>query len=61
MPAASKPTKDRIADATTWLADTPRAERGGAAIPQLQSRFGLSLHDAVAVVRENNLRLARAS
>lgn len=50
-----------VAKAAAWLASTTRAERGGAAIPELQRRFGLSLKAAVAVVRENNLRLARAT
>lgn len=58
MPASRKPV-DPVADAAAWLADTPRSQRGSA-IPELRHRFGLSLDQAVAVVRENNLRLARA-
>ncbi|MES0100918.1 hypothetical protein [Mesorhizobium sp. M0019] len=61
MPATSKPTAASLAEAATWLAQTPRAERGGAAIPQLQRRFGLTLEQALDVVRQNNLRLARAA
>lgn len=61
MPAASKPTAGPIGDAAKWLADTPRAQRGGAIVPQIQIRFGLSLQEAVAIVRQNNLRLARSA
>ena len=61
MPAPSKPTGDRVAEATAWLADTPRAERGGHAVPELMKRFGLSAVEACAVIRANALRLARAN
>lgn len=60
MSALSKPDA-AIVKAAVWIASTTRAERGAPAIPELQRRFGLSLKEAVAVVRENNLRLARAT
>lgn len=53
-------TTNRLAEAAVWLADTPRARRGPT-IPELRRRFDLSLEQAIAVVRENNLRLARAT
>lgn len=51
---------DSAAEAAAWLRDTPRSQRGPT-IPELRRRFGLSLEQAVAVVRANNLRLARAT
>lgn len=52
---------DPIAEAAAWLATTPRAERGGAAVPELKRRFELSLAEALVVIRDNNLRLARST
>ncbi|WP_189379717.1 hypothetical protein [Mesorhizobium sp. M4B.F.Ca.ET.013.02.1.1] len=52
---------DKLAKAARWLAETPRAERGSAAVPALQRRFGLSVAEACEIIRENNLRLARAT
>jgi len=50
----------RLAPALAWLSSTPRAQRAGAIVLQLQERFGLSLHEATAVCREHHLKLARA-
>ncbi|WP_378948034.1 hypothetical protein [Mesorhizobium sp. ANAO-SY3R2] len=47
--------------AAAWLAETPRAERGGAAVPALVKRFGLTREQAIEAIRENNLRQARAT
>lgn len=52
---------DTMAEAASWLATTPRAERGGAAVPVLVKRFGLTREQAIAVIRANNMRLARAT
>jgi len=52
---------DNLAKAARWLAETRRAERGGAAVPELQRRFGLSAAEACHVIAVNNLRLARAA
>ncbi|RWI85955.1 MAG: hypothetical protein E5X33_00155 [Mesorhizobium sp.] len=45
-----------IQQAVQWLLDTPRHERQGAAVPLLKARFGLSTGEAVAAVREFNVR-----
>jgi hypothetical protein len=51
---------DKLARAAQWLAETPRHERGGAAVPALQRRFGLTAVEACQVIAANNVRLARA-
>lgn len=52
--------KDPVAEAAAWLASTTRAERGPA-VPELRRRFGLSLAEAVAIVRARHLELSRAN
>lgn len=47
--------------AVQWLVDTPRHERPGPVIPLLRTRFGLSPSQAVEVIREYNLRVARVA
>lgn len=47
-------------EALQHLHETPRSARPPATIPYLKARFGLSTSQAVAVVREYNLRMARA-
>ncbi|MGX5803499.1 hypothetical protein ACWGS9_19940 [Bradyrhizobium sp. Arg314] len=51
---------DELVLAANWLAETPRAQRG-AAIPELRRRFGIDLDQALVVVRQNNMRLAKAT
>lgn len=49
-----------IDEAARWLASTPPAQRGPV-VPALRERFGLSPSEACAVIREVNLRRARAT
>lgn len=51
----------KIDKAATWLAVTPDSHRPHPLIPHLQLEFGLSLQEAIAAIREANLKRARAS
>lgn len=50
-----------IDEAAAWLAETPRERIGRPIVPALRERFGLTVIEACAAVREANLRLARSS
>lgn len=60
MPAFIKPAADPVVQAAAWLAYTPHAQRGGAAVPALMRRFHLTAPQAVEAIRANANRLARA-
>lgn len=50
-----------IERAATWLATTPDSHRPHPLIPHLQVEFGLTLQEAIAAIREANLKRTRAS
>lgn len=50
-----------IDEAASWLAQTPRERIGRPIVPTLRERFGLTVSEACAALREANLRLARSS
>lgn len=45
-----------VDEAARWLATTPPHLRGGAVVPQLRKRFGLTPEQACEAIREANLR-----
>lgn len=53
------PIPARVIEAAEWYISF-RGTREGPAVPLLQERFGLSAAEACAVLREVNLRRARA-
>lgn len=50
----------KIAEAAQWLSITPRSQRG-AAVPEVQRRFGLNAAEACEAIREAALIHARAT
>lgn len=50
---------EAVALAAEWLIQ-PRERTGRATVPELRERFGLTVQDALAAIREANLRRARA-
>lgn len=50
-----------IDEAANWLINTPRHQRPGAAVPLLRARFGLTVVEACAAIREANLRLVKSA
>lgn len=48
---------ESIALAAEWLTQ-PRERTGRATVPELRERFGLTVQEAVAAIREANLRRA---
>lgn len=50
----------KIDEAATWLATTPDTHRPHPLIPHLQAAYGLSLQEAIAAIRDANLKRARA-
>lgn len=59
MQTADHECTEAISLAAEWLM-TPRERTGKATVPELRERFGLSGQEAVAAIREANLRRARA-
>ena len=57
----SEPTapEPKIVEAIEWFA-AYRGDRSRPSVPLLRERFGLSIQEACAVLREVNLRRARA-
>ncbi|WP_036262968.1 hypothetical protein [Mesorhizobium sp. WSM2561] len=53
-------TSAAIDEAATWLATTPRRQRGKPAVPLLRGRFGLTAQEACEAIREANLIWARS-
>jgi hypothetical protein len=49
-----------IDEAALWIVTTPRHRIGGALVPALRERFGLTAAEACAAIREASLRRARA-
>jgi len=48
-----------VDEAARWLATTPPHLRGGAVVPQLRRRFGLTPEQACEAIREARLIQAR--
>lgn len=60
MPPAEREHDEAIAVAAEWLSTSPR-DTGRPIIPALRERFGLTAKEAIDVLREANLRRARAA
>jgi hypothetical protein len=50
-----------IDEAAAWLSTTPRERIPGPVVPLLRRRFGLSIAEACAAIREAHLIKARAT
>lgn len=50
-----------IDEAAAWLSTTPERQRPRPLLPHLQKAFGLTVTQAIAAIREANLRRARAA
>lgn len=53
-------TREKVTEAIEWFA-AYRGDRSRPSVPLLRERFGISVAEACAVLREVHLRRARAS
>lgn len=59
MHTSDHQNQETVSLAAEWLMQ-PRERSGRATVPELRERFGLSVQEAIAAIREANLRRARA-